>query len=226
MQQGALGGGQGGGAAVGPPHRRGVQVHPAAAQLQGGLHALLQLGPVGAAQDQLDAQQKLLGQKRLGQVIVRPKAQAEQPVAVLVPRREEQRRDVRFGVQLPEQGKAVAVGQVDVQHHKIGLPARKGGTGFGAGLGGGQAAVACAGQCLAQKFQQLPVIVHQKYFGVLDLPQGGFPLRARPAVWQGAPFPLVWANSRPRAPLLSRPGVLPALLYRGPPPRATGPGKN
>lgn len=49
--------------------------------------------------------------------LVCAKPQPEQPVRVGVPRREKQRRDVRFCPQGAEQPEAVAVRQVDVQNH-------------------------------------------------------------------------------------------------------------
>ena len=74
LQQRALGAGQGQGVPAGQRDGGVAQVHPAPAQPQRAGSRPLQFGTVGAAQNQLHAQQQFLGQKRFGQVIVRPKA--------------------------------------------------------------------------------------------------------------------------------------------------------
>ena len=112
LQQGALGGGQGQRCAVGAADGGVLQIDRAVPQRQ---HpAAAQLGAVGALQKVLHAQKQLLHQERLGQIVVCAKPQPEQPVRVGVPRREKQRRDVRFCPQGAEQPEAVAVRQVDV----------------------------------------------------------------------------------------------------------------
>lgn len=94
LQQGALGGGQGQRCAVSAADGGVLQIDRAVPQRQ---HpAAAQLGAVGAPQKVLHAQKQLLHQERLGQIVVRAKPQPEQPVRVGVPRREKQRRDVRF----------------------------------------------------------------------------------------------------------------------------------
>lgn len=80
----------------------------------------------------LDPQQQFLHQKGFGQVVIRPQAQAEQPVCVCIPGRKKQCRDIRLSPQLPEQSKTVAIRQVNIQHHQFRTLLRKGSPGTAA----------------------------------------------------------------------------------------------
>ena len=102
LQQGALGGGQRQGHAVGAVHGSIVQIDLAVPQLQGRRGGASQFGPVGALQNMLDAQEQFLHQKGLGQVVVRAKAQPQQAVSVSVSSRKEQRGHISLGVQLAQ----------------------------------------------------------------------------------------------------------------------------
>ena len=144
LQQGALGGGQGQRCAVGAADGGVLQIDRAVPQRQ---HpAAAQLGAVGALQKVLHAQKQLLHQERLGQIVVRAKPQPEQPVRVGVPRREKQRRDVRFCPQGAEQPEAVAVRQVDVQNHQVRAVRGEGRPRRGAVCGSAYGFVACRAQ--------------------------------------------------------------------------------
>ena len=167
LQQRALGGGQRQRIAAGQAHQGVLQFHRARPQLQH-RRAALQRRPVGALQKVLDAQQQFLHQKRLGQVVVRPQTQPEQPVGVGIAGREEQRRDVRLRPQLPEQGEAVPVRQVDVQHHQVGPGRRERRPGRSAVLCRRKVLVPCRAQMLLQQFQQFRRVVHQQDFCVID----------------------------------------------------------
>ena len=101
-QQSQLGGGEGKGAAVRQGDKGVVQIDAAPAQPQSIALCAGQLGPVGPLQNVLHPQQKLLHQEGLCQVVVRAKAQPEQPVCVGVPGREEQRGHISLGVQLAQ----------------------------------------------------------------------------------------------------------------------------
>ena len=102
LQQGAFGGGQGQGHAVGAVHGSIGQIDLAVPQLQGRRGGAAQFGPVGALQNTLHPQKQFLHQKGLGQVVVRAKAQPQQAVSVSVPGREEQRGHISLGVQLAQ----------------------------------------------------------------------------------------------------------------------------
>lgn len=123
---------------------------------------------VSAAQDELDAQQKFLREERFGQIIVRPEAQAEQPVGVGVAGREEQHRHLAARVEFAEQRKPVAVRQVDVKNDQLRHTGGKGPARCGAAARRAQAGIARPGQRPADQREQLGRIVHQKDIGILD----------------------------------------------------------
>ena len=75
-------------------------------------------------------------------------AQPEQAVGIRVPCGEEQRRDIRFCPQRPEQRKSIPIRQVDIQDHQLRLFRRKAGAGSGAALGSSDMAISCAPQLL------------------------------------------------------------------------------
>ena len=81
-------------------------------------------------------------------IIDRDDAQPKQTVGIRVPCGEEQRRDIRFCPQRPEQRKSIPIRQVDIQDHQLRLFCRKAGAGSGAALGGSDMAISCAQQLL------------------------------------------------------------------------------
>ena len=121
-----------------------------------------ELGAVRAAQNGAHAQQQLLGEERLGQVVVRAEAQAEEPVAVGVARGEEERGHVRLGAQLPKEREAVAVGQFDVQHHDVRTLAGKGLPRLAHALRACDVRKARAVQRVREDREQLAAVVHQQ----------------------------------------------------------------
>ena len=188
-QQSQLGGREGKGAAVRQGDEGVVQIDAAPAQPQSIALCAGQLGPVGPLQNVLHPQQKLLHQEGLCQVVVRAKAQPEQPVGVGVPGREEQRGHIRFGPQGPEQRKAVPVRQVDVQNHQLRLLGGKAGSCRRAALRRADMAVPGILQLLAQQPQQVGVVVHEEKSGVIDGGHSVNPLRRfAPALPRGEPL--------------------------------------
>lgn len=154
--------------AIFPVDQRIVQRHPAAAQPKLCAPGAGQFEPIRPLQNVLDPKQQFLHQKGFRQVIVCAQTQPEQPVRVGIAGREEQRRNIRPPPQGTEQREAVAVRQVDIQHHqfrRLGFERR---LGRGAVRGSPDGAVARAGQLFAEQPKQVRVVVHQQQFGIID----------------------------------------------------------
>ena len=116
----------------------------------------------------LHPQQQFLHQKRLGQVVICAKTQPEQTVGIRIPCGEEQRRNIRFCPQRPEQRKSVPIRQVDIQDHQLRLLCRKAGAGSGAALGSSDMTISCAPQLLTQQCQQIGVVVHNEKLCIIN----------------------------------------------------------
>ena len=84
----------------------------------------------------MQAEQQLLGEEGLGDIVVRSQAQPLEPVGVLVPGGEEQYRHVPVFPELPQQGETVPVRQVHVQQHRVRRRGLKPLQRLGAGEGG------------------------------------------------------------------------------------------
>ena len=112
------------------PPRRAVDDEPAEAQ------RLASRGPAAggaAAQDGAQAGQQLARVEGLGQVVVGADFEAHDAVGLLAPCRQHQDRHVGAGANRPAELEAVAIGQHEVQDHRV-VAALKGGreTGLGA----------------------------------------------------------------------------------------------
>mgnify|MGYP003198423968 CR=1 FL=1 len=145
-----------------------IQVYAPLPQLQRCRFCTGQLCPVRPLQNMLHPQQQFLHQKRLGQVVICAKTQPKQTVGIRIPCGEEQRRDIRFCPQRPEQRKPVPIRQVDIQDHQLRLFRRKAGAGSSAALGSSDMAISCAPQLLTQQCQQLGVVIHNENLCIIN----------------------------------------------------------
>lgn len=145
-----------------------IQVYAPLPQLQRCRFCTGQLCPVRPLQNMLHPQQQLLHQKGLGQVVICAKTQPKQTVGIRISCGEEQRRDIRFCPQRPEQRKSIPIRQVDIQDYQLRLFCRKAGAGSGAALGSSDMAISCAPQLLTQQCQQLGVVIHKQELCIIN----------------------------------------------------------
>lgn len=171
-QERTLGGRQGKGPAIRQNDKGIVQIHRAAAQQKRRVPGRRKPGAVDPLQDVLHPQKEFLHQEGLGQVIVRAQPQPEQPVGICIPGREKQRRDIRLCPQGTEQGKPVAVRQVDVQDHQFRAVRFKRRPGRSAVRCGGNVNIARSAELLPQELQQIRVVVHDQQFCIVQCIHG------------------------------------------------------
>ena len=144
FEQGVLLGGEGSLTAAGAAHRAGAPVHLRCPEAQ----HLPRPSAVHPAEHRRQAQQQLLRQEGLGDVVVRPQAQPPQASLILVPCGEEQHRHaVLHPPQLLQQGKPVPIGEHHVQQRRVGLRLCPRPAGLGA--------VGCQCDSIARPLQQL-----------------------------------------------------------------------
>ena len=130
---------------------------------------------VHPAEHRRQAQQQLLGQEGLGDVVVRPQAKATEPVLILVPGREEQNRHGPALPQLPEQGKSVPVWEIHVQQHRVRVSGLEALQGLGAGESGVRL-ISRLGQDLLYHVLQFVLVIHdQNAIGHIGPPFSFFP---------------------------------------------------
>ena len=117
--------------------------------------------PVHPAENRPQPQQKLLGKKGLGDVVVRSQAKPPQPGLVLIPGGDKEHREIPLAAQIPQQGEPVPVRQHDIQQDGVGHRLLKTGPRLLAAAGGLDA-VSRLGEDLPQQPLQSGLVIHNQ----------------------------------------------------------------